>query len=139
MAYSRLRRSSDARKALLRDLVTDLILNGQIETTVTKAKELKIPVVNEVEVAYNLIKDKAKIVAISVNPVNDSKAKSYRYYVTDSQVVNFNNSLKSQLNNSIYYCDVYSKIINNFDTTDGLHYTNDTYKKIYDEIRKCLK
>ena len=41
MAYSRLRRSSDQRKALLRDLVTDLILNGQIETTLTKAKELK--------------------------------------------------------------------------------------------------
>ena len=41
MAYSRLRRNSAARKALLRDLVTDLILNGQIETTVTKAKELK--------------------------------------------------------------------------------------------------
>ena len=37
MAYSRLRRSSDQRKALLRDLVTDLILNGQIETTVAKA------------------------------------------------------------------------------------------------------
>ena len=31
MAYSRLRRSSDQRKALLRDLVTDLILNGKIE------------------------------------------------------------------------------------------------------------
>lgn len=41
MAYSRLRRSSDQRKALLRDLVTDLILNGRIETTETKAKELK--------------------------------------------------------------------------------------------------
>ncbi len=41
MAYSRLRRSSDQRKALLRDLITDLILNGQIETTVAKAKELK--------------------------------------------------------------------------------------------------
>ena len=41
MAYSRLRRSSDARKAVLRDLVTDLILNGQIETTVAKARELK--------------------------------------------------------------------------------------------------
>ena len=41
MAYSRLRRSSDARKAVLRDLVTDLILNGQIETTVAKAKDLK--------------------------------------------------------------------------------------------------
>lgn len=32
---------------------------------VVKAKKLKIPVVNEVEVAYNLIKDKAKIVAIT--------------------------------------------------------------------------
>ena len=41
MAYSRLRRSSDQRKALLRDLVTDLILNGQIETTLAKAKELR--------------------------------------------------------------------------------------------------
>ena len=41
MAYSRLRRSSDQRKALLRDLVTDLILNGQIETTLAKARELK--------------------------------------------------------------------------------------------------
>ncbi len=41
MAYSRLRRSSDQRKALLRDLVTDLILNGRIETTQTKARELK--------------------------------------------------------------------------------------------------
>ncbi len=41
MAYSRLRRSSDQRKAVLRDLVTDLILNGQIETTLAKAKELK--------------------------------------------------------------------------------------------------
>ncbi len=41
MAYSRLRRRSDQRKALLRDLVTDLILNGQIETTLAKAKELK--------------------------------------------------------------------------------------------------
>ena len=41
MAYSRLRRSSDQRKALLRDLVTDLILNGSIETTEAKAKELK--------------------------------------------------------------------------------------------------
>ena len=41
MAYSRLRRNSDQRKALLRDLVTDLIINGQIETTLAKAKELR--------------------------------------------------------------------------------------------------
>jgi len=39
--YSRLARNTAARKALLRDLITDLILNGSIETTETKAKELK--------------------------------------------------------------------------------------------------
>lgn len=41
MAYGKLRRCSAVRKALLRDLVTDLILNGKIETTESKAKELK--------------------------------------------------------------------------------------------------
>lgn len=40
-SYSRLRRNAAQRKAVLRDLITDLILNGQIETTETKAKELK--------------------------------------------------------------------------------------------------
>ena len=39
--YSRLARNSAARKALLRDLITDLILNGSIQTTLTKANELK--------------------------------------------------------------------------------------------------
>ena len=39
--YRTLSRKSHQRKALLRDLITDLILNGRIETTETKAKELK--------------------------------------------------------------------------------------------------
>ena len=41
MAYSRLRRTSDQRKALLRDLVTDIIINERITTTEAKDKELK--------------------------------------------------------------------------------------------------
>ncbi|MEW9670189.1 50S ribosomal protein L17 [Ammoniphilus sp. 3BR4] len=41
MAYSKLGRRSSARKALFRDLVTDLIINERIETTETKAKELR--------------------------------------------------------------------------------------------------
>jgi len=41
MAYSRLRRNSDQRKALLRDLVTDIIIHERITTTEAKAKELK--------------------------------------------------------------------------------------------------
>ncbi|CCV64899.1 50S ribosomal protein L17 [Alteracholeplasma palmae J233] len=41
MAYSKLSRNSDQRKALLRDLVTDLIINDRIVTTEAKAKELQ--------------------------------------------------------------------------------------------------
>lgn len=41
MAYSKLGRNSAARKALFRDLVTDLILNERIETTESKAKEVR--------------------------------------------------------------------------------------------------
>lgn len=41
MAYSKIRRTSAQRKALLRDLVTSLIIHEQIETTETKAKELQ--------------------------------------------------------------------------------------------------
>lgn len=41
MAYSKLGRPSDQRKALIRDLITDLIINEHIETTLAKAKELQ--------------------------------------------------------------------------------------------------
>ena len=41
MAYSKVGRRSSARKALFRDLATDLFINERIETTETKAKELR--------------------------------------------------------------------------------------------------
>ncbi|GBF12066.1 MULTISPECIES: 50S ribosomal protein L17 [Tepidibacillus] len=41
MAYAKLGRNSAARKALFRDLVTDLIINERIETTESKAKEVR--------------------------------------------------------------------------------------------------
>lgn len=39
--YSKLNRRSDQRKAMLRDLVTQLIIHERITTTETKAKEIK--------------------------------------------------------------------------------------------------
>lgn len=39
--YSKLNRRSDQRKAMLRDLVTQLIVHERITTTETKAKELQ--------------------------------------------------------------------------------------------------
>ena len=41
MAYSKMGRNSTQRKALIRDLITDLIINDRIETTLCKAKELQ--------------------------------------------------------------------------------------------------
>ncbi|GAA0381146.1 50S ribosomal protein L17 [Bacillus horti] len=41
MAYQKLGRNSSARKALFRDLVTDLFIYERIETTESKAKELR--------------------------------------------------------------------------------------------------
>ncbi|PRO64580.1 50S ribosomal protein L17 [Alkalicoccus urumqiensis] len=41
MAYRKLGRDSSARKALLRDLTTDLIIHERIETTEPKAKEIR--------------------------------------------------------------------------------------------------
>ncbi|MFC4323810.1 50S ribosomal protein L17 [Litchfieldia salsa] len=41
MGYQKLGRTSAQRKALLRDLTTDLIINERIETTEARAKELK--------------------------------------------------------------------------------------------------
>ena len=41
MAYSKMGRNSSQRKALIRDLITDLIINNRIETTLCKAKELQ--------------------------------------------------------------------------------------------------
>ncbi len=41
MSYRKLGRTSSQRKAMLRDLTTDLIINERIETTETRAKELR--------------------------------------------------------------------------------------------------
>lgn len=41
MTHSRLRRTSSARKAVLRSLVTSLFQHGRIQTTEAKAKELR--------------------------------------------------------------------------------------------------
>lgn len=41
MPYAKLGRRTSARKALFRDLVTDLFINERIETTEAKAKEIR--------------------------------------------------------------------------------------------------
>lgn len=79
-----------------------------------------------------------KVVVVSVNPIDDNKAKN-GYSARNSGVITFNSKIKSLLNNNISYCDTYSKIIDNFETSDGIHYTTKTYSNIYSGIKGCLK
>ncbi len=41
MPYRKLGRTSSQRKAMLRDLTTDLLINGRITTTEARAKEVR--------------------------------------------------------------------------------------------------
>ena len=71
----------------------------------------------------------AKIYILSVNPIVESKWKSK--YVSNKGIRNFNDKIfkafKSRyINTFTYLCK------SGYDTVDGLHYTADTYRKIYD-------
>lgn len=82
-----------------------------------------------------------KIIAVSVTQIEFSKANNYGMfnYKLNGDPASFNKALKSNLNN-VSYCDVYSKLENfEYKASDGVHYDNNTYKFIYDEIQKCLK
>lgn len=70
---------------------------------------------------------------VSVNPTEGS------YSHLNSNIDNFNQKLKSGLNSNVSYIDTNSYLKSNgFSTTDGLHYTGDTYNKIYNYIKSNL-
>ena len=79
---------------------------------------------------------KAKqIIVMSVNPVDEAKASQNGYSVTNTQIEEFNKKMKSGLEGGIKFVDTYSQIKDQLGTTDGIHYDNDTYQKLYDMIR----
>lgn len=81
----------------------------------------------------------------SVNPVDESVLKTGKYKdikMTDNnQILEFNETIKKNVDdNNIFYCDIYSKLLKDgFSSPDGLHYSNDTSKKIIKNIELCNK
>lgn len=94
---------------------------------------------------YNSLASKytsSKVVAVSVTQVDPTVAKASGMYtdidIDTNSVSDFNKALKKNLSSSVKYCDVYSSIANNYRTIDGVHYDENTYKSIYNAIKKCL-
>lgn len=77
---------------------------------------------------------KHNVIIVSVNPINEELWKSQ--YISNNKIEEFNKKISTTSN--VVYCDTYSKIKDNFSTTDGLHYKASTYKKIYKEMKNCL-
>lgn len=69
----------------------------------------------------------------AVNPVNEPLALSKGYQVKNSQIKAFNTKLKSAFGSK--YINTYSYLVKNkFGSSDGVHYTADTYRKLYKYI-----
>ncbi len=74
---------------------------------------------------------------VSVTAVDEEKEKVYN--IKNSNIETFNSTIKNGLNSNIKYCDIYNKVDVVGNTTDGLHYNANTYEKIYNLIKECLK
>lgn len=84
----------------------------------------------------NNLSSNINIYFLTVNPVDEQKEKQYGYTVTNKEIINFNEKLKE---NAINYeiIDTYKYLIESgYETTDGLHYNNETYEKIYEYIKE---
>lgn len=95
---------------------------------------------NYVKYVNNLAKGiKGDIYYLSINPVDENKEKKNGYKVKNSNIKSFNSYLKKNLK-GVKYLDSYSILEKKgFSTTDGVHYTKGTYKKIYEFIINNVK
>lgn len=81
---------------------------------------------------------KHEVYFVSVNPVDVAKAKRFGYSVTNKQIVAFNRKIRVKTN--CKYIDTYSELKEKgFGTSDGIHYTARTYKKIHKIIKSSIE
>ena len=87
------------------------------------------------ECANRWVQRGAAVYFVSVNPVSKSGYNG----ITNEAIAEFNQSVRNKLNSSVGYIDTFSKIIDTFESPDGLHYTSTTYKEIYETIISAVK
>lgn len=75
---------------------------------------------------------------VTVNPVSKTGYKNSYGSITNDDITEFNDTVKSKLN-GVKYIDTYSKVITySYKTTDDLHYDNDTSLYIYDLVMSSV-
>ena len=99
------------------------------------------------------VDSKTELYLVSVNPFNEKNVAYYKNDNTNANVEKFNNYMKNTCINQIktnvpgakvYYCDVYGSISlsewvsKGYISGDGVHYTNDGSKFIYNTIKKYI-
>ena len=80
-----------------------------------------------------------KVIVMTVNPINDKIAAEKGFPQTNKEVDYFNSKLKNELRREINILDsnAYMKKTG-FETEDGLHYDEDTYRNLYNwEVSEC--
>lgn len=101
---------------------------------------------------YNSLKEgdwsNQNMIVISVLPANENKYtrtyKTNKYYISDinNKIKNFNSNMKNGLNSKIKYCDLYDKVwdivVDEQETSDGLHYKSNAYKQVYTFKKSCI-
>lgn len=81
------------------------------------------------------------IIFMTVNPVDEQKEEKFGYGIRNSDIEKFNDVMKEKLDKQYFHIiDTNSYIqLNNFVTTDGLHYNYKTYRMIFDRAVECCE
>lgn len=84
-----------------------------------------VAAVNELSAKYSNV----RFSYMSVNPVGVTT-------ITNEQIKIFNNTLQTMLDNKVNYIDTYTYLMaKGYNTVDGLHYTDETYRVIHDYVK----
>lgn len=90
-----------------------------------------IQIVNELAISLQ-----CPVYYMLINPVDEEKEMQYGYTVFNEQIDKYNKLMQEGFDSSVRIIDTNSYLKSSgFNTVDGLHYDDSTYKKIYDYIK----
>lgn len=102
--------------------------------------DFKYSVQNYIDTINSLASEiEAKVCFMLVNPVDEKREAECGYRVENDGINNFNDIMKRSLNDKVTIIDTNSYLLKDgFNATDGLHYDDETYKKIYAYIKENI-